>query len=79
MNQIIKELRRYRMKTKVIGQIHDAVISNVRQEEAKDYDQLCDEIVSGLQSKFDWLIVPMEIESEKSLLYEDGGNFAEMK
>ncbi len=79
MNQIMKELKRYKMKSKVIGQIHDAVIGNIRQEEAKDYDQLCDEIVNSLQSKFDWLIVPMEIESEKSLLFEDGGNFAEME
>ena len=35
-------------------------------------------IVKSLQDKFEWLIIPMEIEAEISKSYEEGGSFADM-
>ena len=68
-----------KLKTKIIGQIHDSIISNVPQKEIKFYHAGVNKIVKGLQNVFDWLIVPMEIEAEISKLREDGGNFTQMQ
>ena len=77
--QIDKFIRRNKLRTKLIGQIHDSIISDVHKDELTFYLQGVNKIVKGLQERFPWLIVPMEIEAEISQLKEDGGSFAEMK
>lgn len=68
-----------KLKTRIVGQIHDSIISNVPKEEIKFYHAGVNKIVRNLQNEFDWLIIPMEIEAEISKLHEDGGNFSEME
>lgn len=77
--QVDKFIKKHKLRTKLIGQIHDSVIADVHKEELNFYLKGVHDIVSGLQNKFSWLTVPMEIEAEISQLKEDGGNFAEMK
>ena len=76
---IDKFIRKNKLRTKIIGQIHDSVIADVHKDELEFYLKNVRRIVSSLKDRFKWLIVPMEIEVEISRLREDGGNFAEMK
>lgn len=70
---------RNKLKTKLIGQIHDSILADVPKEELQFYLKGVHDIVTNLKNKFKWLIVPMEIEAEISRTREEGGNFAEMK
>ena len=74
-----KFIRKNKLRTKLIGQIHDSILADVHKDELSFYLKGVNDIVSGLKDKFSWLIVPMEIEAEISRLREDGGNFSEMK
>lgn len=77
--QVQKMIDKYKLKTKIVGQIHDSIISNVPENEIKFYHAEVNKIVKGLQGEFPWLIIPMEVEAEISKLREDGGNFSEME
>jgi hypothetical protein len=74
-----KFIRKNKLRTKLIGQIHDSIIADVHKDELSFYLKGVNDIVTGLQDKFKWLIVPMEIEAEITRLREDGGNFSELK
>lgn len=62
---IMKELRRRKMKTKIIGQIHDCIIADVPPNELQDYLTLAREIMAErLPREWKWIIVPLEVEIE---------------
>ena len=77
--QVSKMIKRLGLKTKICGQIHDSIISNVPKDEVQIYHYEVNQIITNLHKTFDWLIIPMEAEVEISKLREDGGNFAEME
>ena len=79
INKVAKFIRKNKLRTKLIGQIHDSVLSDIHKDETSFYCEGVSKIVADLQNRFKWLIVPMEIETELSQLREDGGNFAEMQ
>lgn len=63
--QVNKALAKYKMRSKVVGQIHDSLIGDVREEELRDYLCIVEEIVTvRLRKYYDWLIVPLEVECE---------------
>jgi len=74
-----KMIKRLKLKTKICGQVHDSIISNVPKDEIEIYHTEVHKIVSGLQKKFKWLVVPMEIEIELSRLRENKGSLANMQ
>jgi DNA polymerase I-like protein with 3'-5' exonuclease and polymerase domains len=79
--QLNKLLRKYKMKSRVMTQIHDSMVGNVRVEELTDYLQLVKHIVEELLPKhWKWIIAPLEIENEIcppgcSWFYKDGFQF----
>jgi len=77
--QVQDFINKNKLKTKLVGQIHDSCLANVPKDEIAFYHAGVNKIVKELKNKFDWLVVPMEIEAEISKLREDGGNFSEMK
>jgi len=77
--QVIKFIKKHGLRTKLIGQVHDSVIADVPVDELSTYLTGVNGIVEGLKNKFDWLLVPMEIEAEISRVREEGGNFSELK
>lgn len=77
--QVERFIKRHKLRTKLIGQIHDSIIADVHKDEVQFYLKGVNDIVADLSNKFKWLIVPMEIEAEVSQLREDGGNFSEMR
>lgn len=63
--QLIKAIRKYKMKSLIIGQIHDCDITDVVPRELQDYLDLQTEIKEvRLRKEFPWLIVPMTTEAE---------------
>jgi len=77
--EVQKFIDKNKLKTKLIGQIHDSLISSIPKNEIQIYTRGVTKIVQGLQKKFKWLIIPMEVEIELSRLKEVNGNFSDMR
>lgn len=76
--QVSREIKRLKLKSKLIMQIHDSLIASVPISEAPQYIAMVNGIVSRLHKVHTWMNVPMEIEAEVSRPLEDGGTFNEM-
>ncbi len=72
-------IKKNKLKTKLIGQIHDSIILDMPKNEIVFVITGVNNIVKNLQTVFKWLTLPMKIEIELSRLKEYGGNFAEMQ
>jgi DNA polymerase I-like protein with 3'-5' exonuclease and polymerase domains len=63
--QVNRKLRKYKMKSKVVGQIHDSLIGDVKTKELRDYLCIVEETTSvELRKHWPWITVPMVIEYE---------------
>lgn len=59
------QLRKRKMKTKIVGQIHDCILSDVPIGEVQDYLHLVKQTITvELPKAWDWIVVPMAIEAE---------------
>jgi len=58
-------LKKLKMKSLIIGQIHDSIVSDVPDEELDDFLHLAHQItVDELKQQWKWIIAPLEIEAE---------------
>lgn len=65
--EIEKEFTRRRLRSQLIGQIHDSIQLYVHRKEVQTVLSVCKEIMTVRLSKaFDWIIVPMETEADLS-------------
>jgi len=65
MPRINHQCRRRKMRSRVIGQIHDSVVGDVHPNERDEYVNMVRQImVVDVARTFDWLIVPMTVEME---------------
>lgn len=63
--EFMDELKRYRMKSRVIGQIHDSIVGNIKRKERRQYFELAHEIMTErLPKHYQWINVPLEVEAE---------------
>jgi len=63
--RINRLLRKYSLRSKVVGQIHDSLLGDVRIREIRDYLEIVEQVTTvDLRKHYDWLIVPPEIEYE---------------
>lgn len=63
--RVNKLLRKYRMKSKIVGQIHDSMVGDTRIDELKDYLEIVEQVTTvDVLKAFKWLIIPLEIEYE---------------
>lgn len=70
-------LRKFQLKSMLVGQIHDSLIGDVRISELKDYLEIVEEVTTvDLRKHYPWIIVPLEIEYE---ICPIGGNWYEKK
>jgi len=61
----LSKLKMKQMDTKVIGQIHDAIILDVHPEELHQVCTMVKRITTiDLPKAWDWIIVPLQIEAE---------------
>ncbi len=65
LNKFQKRLNRYKMKSKIVGQIHDSALGDVPTSELQDYISMAWQIITEELPKFwHWIIVPVEVEVE---------------
>lgn len=58
-------LRKYALKSRVVGQIHDSMIGDVLVRELRDYLDIVREVtMEKLPKAYDWIIVPLVVECE---------------
>jgi len=75
--EVAKEIRERGWKSRLTGQIHDALVANVFSEEEAEFDKLIVEIATKrVREHWDWIIVPLTIEKERSAV---DGNWSEME
>jgi len=78
LTAFLKECRKRKLKTLLIGQVHDSGILDIPLEELDEVHGILYEIVSNLHQKFPWMDFPMGMDFEVSDSYELGGNFSKM-
>lgn len=78
MNRLVlEELDKNHMKTKVIGQVHDSLVSDVPDEELDDYIALATEVMTKKVREFwPWITIPLEIEVDVTPV---GGSWVDKK
>ena len=65
--QVNRRLKKHKMKSMVVGQIHDSLIGDIRIDELTDYLSIVEEITAvDLPKHWPWINVPMVIEYEIS-------------
>lgn len=63
--QLEKELRKRKMKSRIVGQIHDSLIAEVHASELAEYSKLIHEIMTQrVKDHWKWIITPLDIEME---------------
>ena len=63
--RINKLLRKYKMKSVIIGQIHDSMVGDIHKKEVKDYLDIANQVMTiDVRKHWDWIIFPLTIEAE---------------
>jgi len=63
--QLIKEMRKKKMRSVVVGQIHDSVVADVHRAEVDDYVEMVTRIAQqDIMQAWKWITVPLVIEAE---------------
>lgn len=72
-----KELRKHKMKTLIVGQIHDSILADVPENELDEFLNLAQRIMTTeLTNTWKWINVPLEVEAEVAPI---GGSWADKK
>jgi len=75
--EINKVLRKHKMKSLIIGQIHDSIVSDVHKKEVKNYLEIVQQVMTqDIRKHWKWIIVPLAIEAEVAPI---GGSWYEKK
>lgn len=65
--RIQKLLRKYKMKSIIVGQIHDSIIGDVLKKELRDYLEIVKQVMTvDVRKHWPWIIVPLSIDAEAS-------------
>jgi DNA polymerase-1 len=63
--RIQKTIKRYQLKTLLIGQIHDSIVADVPDSELDIFLEIAEDIMTNkLVKRWEWITVPMEVEAE---------------
>jgi len=63
--RIQAELKRKRMKSRIVGEIHDCLVADVPPGELQEFVEICHRIMTvDIAKEWRWLIVPLEAECE---------------
>jgi len=79
LDDVEKFIWKNKLKTKIVGQIHDSIILNIPQEEIQVTTLGVHRIIGDLHKKIPWLIVPMEAEISITKMKKNGGNMSSMR
>ncbi len=76
--EFYKECKRRKLKTLIVGQIHDSLIIDVPVGELEEVKEIIAGLIPNLHKVFPWMDFPMKYDLEISDTYENGGSFAHM-
>ena len=63
--RIQKLLRKYKMKSLIIGQIHDSIVGDIPERETKDYLKIVKQVITeDIFKHWKWICVPLNVEAE---------------
>ncbi len=63
--QIQKQMNKYKMKSKIVGQIHDSIVGDIYKRERKDYLEIVKQVIyEDIRKHWPWIIVPLLVEVE---------------
>lgn len=63
--RLVKLIRKYKMKTKIVGQIHDSLLLDVPTKELHTILEMCKDVMTQqIRKAWPWIIVPLEVEVE---------------
>lgn len=63
--KIQKQMKKYKMRTKIIGQIHDSLLVDIGKKELKDFHEISEKVMTqDLLKHWKWICVPIEAELE---------------
>ncbi len=63
--RIQKLLNKYKMRSLIIGQIHDSIVADVYRKEKQDYLEICKQVMTiDIRKHWKWICVPLSIEAE---------------
>lgn len=75
--RIQKLLKKYNMKTLIMGQIHDSIVSDVFKRELRNFLEICQQVMTiDIRKYWKWIIVPLTIEAEVAPI---GGSWYDKK
>ncbi len=61
--RIQKLMNKYKMKSKIVGQIHDSIVGDIHRKEQKDYLEIVKQVIyEDIRKHWDWIIVPLRFE-----------------
>ena len=61
--RIQKLMNKYKMKSKIVGQIHDSIVGDIHRKERKDYFEIVKQVIyEDLRNHWKWIIVPLVVE-----------------
>lgn len=77
IKEINKNLRREKMDSRIIYEIHDEIGGDVVPDERKEYDAIClNQGTIKVREYWDWIITPLLLETEES---DINGNWSQME
>jgi DNA polymerase I-like protein with 3'-5' exonuclease and polymerase domains len=77
LTEMVKRLRKAKMRSKVVCQIHDSMIGDVHKDEEAEYMAMAKQLMTvEVFERFPWIITPIEAEAEASPY---GGNWHQKK
>lgn len=76
-NRVSEALEKRGLRSRVIGQIHDAIVADIYPEEEEEVDKIIWYYgTQEIRSAWDWILVPLSIEKSRSAV---DGSWAEME
>jgi len=61
--RIQKLLKRYRMRSLIVGQIHDSIVGDVHKRERRDYLDIVKQVIyEDIRKHWKWIIVPLRVD-----------------
>jgi len=65
--ELNKEIKKHKMESKIVGQIHDSIVLDVLPTELKEITNYARDIMTKrIREEFDWIVVPLDIEIEST-------------
>jgi len=65
--QLVGKMRKRKMRSRIIGQIHDSIVSDIHKDELDDYVEMAIDVTTkGIAEAWPWITVPLVVEVETS-------------